>query len=197
MSASKRQEANRRNAQNSTGPKTVAGKRRSKLNAFKHGLSTPVTHLPQYTQEIEALARLISGEGRNEQVFAAARQIAAAHIELRRVNYCEGDLLLNPRHRIKLLTSRELKQRERRQIRIIKMITDLFVAKRGPENTDAMISYLLQGYLDLEKSPEPLPLDEALALLAPKLAALERYRLRAFSLLRRAIQAFDSLQGHD
>ncbi len=38
--ASQRQiEANRRNAQKSTGPKTQAGKARSRLNARKHGLS--------------------------------------------------------------------------------------------------------------------------------------------------------------
>lgn len=34
--------ANRRNAQNSTGPKTAAGKSIAKLNAIRHGLNTPV-----------------------------------------------------------------------------------------------------------------------------------------------------------
>ena len=36
---SQRLEANRANAKRSTGPKTEAGKSRSKLNALKHGLS--------------------------------------------------------------------------------------------------------------------------------------------------------------
>jgi hypothetical protein len=34
--------ANRANAQQSTGPKTEAGKRRSSLNAFRHGLTGQV-----------------------------------------------------------------------------------------------------------------------------------------------------------
>lgn len=195
MIASKRRVANCKNAQKSTGPRTTVGKRRSKINAFKHGLSIPITNLPEYIQEIEALAGLVAGEGADVGVIAAARDIAAAHLELKRINRCGGDLLNNPRHRIKHFTSRELKQRERRQIRIIKMVADLFVAKRGPENTDALISYLLRGYFELEKSPEPLNLEDSLVLIISKLAALERYRLRAFSRLRRAIRTFDVLQN--
>src|SRR5258708_17687363 len=45
--ASQRQiEANRRNAQNSTGPRTEAGKARSKRNAIKHGLRSEEVVLP-------------------------------------------------------------------------------------------------------------------------------------------------------
>jgi hypothetical protein len=45
--ASQRQiEANRRNAQNSTGPRTEAGKERSKRNALKHGLRSEEVVLP-------------------------------------------------------------------------------------------------------------------------------------------------------
>ena len=39
MASEKQQEANRANAKRSTGPKTVAGKALSRMNAHKHGLT--------------------------------------------------------------------------------------------------------------------------------------------------------------
>jgi hypothetical protein len=39
MTSFRQIEANRRNAQHSTGPKTEAGKKRSRRNALRHGLS--------------------------------------------------------------------------------------------------------------------------------------------------------------
>ena len=40
MVSRKQLEANRRNSQRSTGPRTAVGKRRSSMNALKHGLSS-------------------------------------------------------------------------------------------------------------------------------------------------------------
>jgi hypothetical protein len=42
-----RLDANRRNAQLSTGPRTEEGKNRSKLNAFRHGLTAQVVVMPE------------------------------------------------------------------------------------------------------------------------------------------------------
>ncbi len=39
--------ANRRNAQFSTGPRTDHGKNRSKLNAFRHGLTAQIVVMPE------------------------------------------------------------------------------------------------------------------------------------------------------
>ena len=44
--STKRARANRRNARKSTGPKTAAGKARSKMNALKHGLDAETPILP-------------------------------------------------------------------------------------------------------------------------------------------------------
>jgi len=41
-------EANRRNAQQSTGPRTDAGKKTSSLNALRHGLTSRIVVLPDH-----------------------------------------------------------------------------------------------------------------------------------------------------
>src|SRR6476619_5991854 len=46
MATQKQIEANRRNAQKSTGPKTEEGKTKSKFNAMKHGMTAEVAVLP-------------------------------------------------------------------------------------------------------------------------------------------------------
>ena len=45
-------EANRRNAQQSTGPRTEEGKRTSSLNALRHGLTSRIVVLP--TEDLAA-----------------------------------------------------------------------------------------------------------------------------------------------
>jgi hypothetical protein len=57
MTTERKRRANQRNAQRSTGPKTLAGKARSKQNALKHGLSVPVSGQPHFAdllRELEA-----------------------------------------------------------------------------------------------------------------------------------------------
>lgn len=48
----------------------------------------------EYTQEIEALSALISGE-EDEEVFATAKDIIVVQIELKCIYNCEEDLLIN------------------------------------------------------------------------------------------------------
>lgn len=59
----KQLEANRRNAQRSTGPKTAEGKERSSLNNLRHGLTGQITVLPEEDREAhDAFCnRLIAG----------------------------------------------------------------------------------------------------------------------------------------
>jgi hypothetical protein len=59
MLSEKQLEANRANAQKSTGPQTQAGKDRSRLNATRHGLTSQVTIMPE--EDMEAFNQFILG----------------------------------------------------------------------------------------------------------------------------------------
>jgi hypothetical protein len=61
MVSSKQAAANTANARRSTGPRSIAGKARSRVNAFKHGLAVPVSALPELAPEILHLARTLAG----------------------------------------------------------------------------------------------------------------------------------------
>ena len=77
--------ANERNAQASTGPRTLAGKGRSGQNARKHGLSAADPD-PQLEAKVERLADLVAGEHVNDvAIREAARSVAEAQGQLQRV----------------------------------------------------------------------------------------------------------------
>jgi hypothetical protein len=83
--ASERQiEANRRNARTSTGPRSTSGKKRASHNAFRHGLTKPVSSAA-FDREVEMLARQIAGDSADQLTIEHARDAAAAELELARV----------------------------------------------------------------------------------------------------------------
>ncbi|MGH1573731.1 hypothetical protein ACRAWG_27680 [Methylobacterium sp. P31] len=93
MTSERATQANRRNAQASTGPRTAAGKVRSGQNARKHGLSA-VDPNPEVEAEVEALAVLIAGEYVSDVgVREAARAVAEAQFQLQRVKAFKVALL--------------------------------------------------------------------------------------------------------
>jgi hypothetical protein len=83
--ASERQiEANRRNACNSTGPRSRSGKKRTSQNAFRHGLTTPLSGA-EVARAVETLAGQIAGDRADKIALALAHDAAAAELELARV----------------------------------------------------------------------------------------------------------------
>jgi hypothetical protein len=83
MVSSKQAAANRVNARRSTGPRSIAGKARSRVNAFKHGLAVPVSALPEFAPEIARLARTLAAD--HPAVRQAATRVAEATIDVLRV----------------------------------------------------------------------------------------------------------------
>jgi hypothetical protein len=83
--ASERQiAANRRNARNSAGPRSTSGKKRASQNAFRHGLTKPISSA-EFDREVETLARQIAGDTEDKITTERARDAAAAVLELARV----------------------------------------------------------------------------------------------------------------
>src|SRR5512141_884939 len=92
MTTQSRIEANRRNAQHSTGPRTPEGKARVAHNAIKHGILGDQAVLPtenreQFEEFRDALVGDLCPLGAMEQVLA--ERIVAATWRLRRVLYHE------------------------------------------------------------------------------------------------------------
>jgi hypothetical protein len=74
MATAKQIAANRANAKRSTGPKTTAGKARSRRNAFKHGFSRDLEMTPELAARFVDIQReLVDAKASAERKMAAAR----------------------------------------------------------------------------------------------------------------------------
>jgi hypothetical protein len=98
MTSEKQIQANKRNAQKSTGPRTPAGKDRASNNAVKHGLLSQDVLIPG---EDEAALRELSERLREELEPVGELEdllvdrIVAAHWRLRRLGRVEADIFTN------------------------------------------------------------------------------------------------------
>ena len=99
--ASERQiAANRRNAQKSTGPRSVEGKKRASRNAYRHGLAAGVGHSGKFSAEIDTLASEIAAAATGSavaaadaEIFAFARSAAQAEINLARIRTAKAAIM--------------------------------------------------------------------------------------------------------
>jgi hypothetical protein len=84
MASARQIVANQRNAKKSTGPKSDAGRKRSGKNAYRHGLSVPMSTV-EYGAQLKDLARQFGGDSADVESLALAERGAHAHLELERI----------------------------------------------------------------------------------------------------------------
>ncbi|TXN03427.1 hypothetical protein FV222_08555 [Methylobacterium sp. WL103] len=93
MTSDRAIDANRRNAQASTGPRTRRGKTQSRQNARKHGLAAAAFD-PHAEAATEYLAELIAGDFCGDPpILEAAYAVAEAQCHLRRVLVVKGTMI--------------------------------------------------------------------------------------------------------
>ena len=173
MSSDQQAAADRRNSRRSRGPTTTAGKTRSRANALRHGLSATILTPPDLRDDVEALAKAIAGDDANVSRLALARQIAAAQLDLMRV-----------------------------QVARVALVNSQFVVPL-PEELAPETAETFQDadpdVLAVERSDETALIKDLV--LAPsihmlnQLARLERYERRAIARFRRAARAFITYQS--
>jgi hypothetical protein len=85
--------ANRRNARNSTGPRSRAGKARTRRNAQTHGLTARLVSNSEREASIKTLVRDIVGDATDFSSLAAARAAAHAECDLRQIRQIKAELI--------------------------------------------------------------------------------------------------------
>src|SRR4051794_4399004 len=93
MTSSKRIEANRRNALRSTGPRTAAGKARSRLNALRHGLAAVLKDTTEVPEDVAKLAAVVAAGSSAPLAEAHSVTFAEAEMAVRRARAAQQDVL--------------------------------------------------------------------------------------------------------
>ena len=175
MASDRRLQANRLNAQKSTGPRSRAGKQRAASNAYRHGLAA--ASRVTTTEDIDVLARMIASESDNPLVREHARDAAQAVSDLKAVGRIRAALVdranvLGTMGRSKLFES----------IRDIKSFLSSIAMGEMPELP-------ARGELP---APKPTQSEECMAeavrVAVKELAKLHRYEARAAGRRNRAVK---------
>ena len=174
MTSERQSDANRRNAQKSTGPKTEAGKKQSSANAYRHGLTSrrPANGI---REEIEQLAGIIAGGSDNPMILAWAYTAAEATLDLARVRHTKVTLIdeMAAGHWQPLDAVQAARSVEKQARLLIKWSKRYDTA---PPEQDSPLKEL--------PSQEPERTAEVVRRLLPDLRILDRYERRAISRAR-------------
>jgi hypothetical protein len=183
MATSRRQQANRANAGWSKGPKSQAGKARAARNARRHGLATSVWSDPEMSAAAESLARELAAPPAGPELQSRAREAAAAHIDVHRVQRARHALMVQA-----LADPLPVPTTSRAARQHVKDLIELDERLGG----DLYVPWRLRTAAQIPEGAEKFAL--VISNLARKLAALERYERRATSRRKRAFRHFVAAQ---
>jgi hypothetical protein len=175
--------ANRANARASTGPKTTQGRLRSARNALRHAFSLPVYSSKALSEDVDALARELAGEGAPVEMQELARRVAEAQIDLRRVRAARHDLLSQKWGR----RFYESRADRREKLRVLGLFLRSDYDSAGP------LALLEQYVTTTPQGPHKWAV--ILSQELHQLSALDRYERRALARRKFAIRAFDLAKG--
>ena len=118
MSSDRQVTANRKNAKNSTGPRSKRGRETSARNARRHGLAIAIGKDLAFRDDIESLAKVLSNVNGMRAITERARDAAEASIDMWRIRKIKAYLyshLDGPSHLTELNEKlAKLKRYERR-----------------------------------------------------------------------------------
>jgi hypothetical protein len=152
--ASERQiAANRRNARDSSGPRSGGGRQRASRNSYRHGRTARSASSPKLARAVERLARKIAGDRTNAVILEHARAAAQTEFDLARI----------------------------RQVKVAVIERMLASGVHGVPQAGTIVSDPV-GAEATQLSPDPERVAEAVRRAVPELIKLERYERRASAL---------------
>ena len=188
MTSEAQRAANRRNAKNSTGPRTTDGKASVSRNAFNHGLAMPVAALADLTPTVKSLAAIVAGDDAGPRRRELAFYLAEAEVDLLRIRDA----------RTSLYQKADTDPPEFRDPPDMQMLDDsghtFSLRTRSPRKrkTDANLG-MIASRLPTKEDWHAWKLMNVI----DELERLDRYERRARSRRRRAIRALDALTEDD
>ena len=171
--------ANRLNAGKSTGPRSRTAKKRASRNAYRHGLSLSLTSSAAIAKRLDALARKLAGNSKNENILEHSRTAAQAELDLARVRQVKVALI----ERASALGSLDTPQvfgSLAQEIRYLKSVLSGRSPPALPQRIDPLATTM--------PTEEPERTAEAIRRALPELAKLDRYESRAVARRDRAIR---------
>jgi hypothetical protein len=202
MTSDRQRAANRRNAQRSTGPRSAAGKKRSRLNALRHGLSAQLGGDPAHDRRVEALAKILAGPEGGPSELNHARIVADATLQITQIRSLRATMM-DPAARQREVFSASFpkgvrwRRRYKKNAQTFNFFADL--AEQDPGDGSTFGDRFFKLTAPLERFPTwPSGPDASVQILSrfiDQIVTLDRYEAQQLARRKAAFRALDALEA--